>query len=698
VPHLACTVANRESGTNISCFVEQAFLRSFALSLVHSLLQACYSVRSTSDYKLAMATSLTSLTAEALVDLEKPKDVRLSPDGSRVVYSTSPMGRRGKHTISSIWIADVGKEFSARQITSGLTNDVMPQWSLNGESIAFISDRAEPGESSAIYFLSMKGGEAYPMTSPRNHKTITSFGWSPDGKYIAYLSPDEKAANIKARERNGDDTKVYGENWEFNRLRCLHPLTRIITTLSRDGRHVDQFTWSGDSSDIAFVLHATPEVSSAGYSGVEFEKVNLSSGQISGLGSFAGPIQRLLWYETHLLFLAGVEKTKSNTSQVIYDLPINGQVSARRAPDQKRSFGHDTCVLDLRLTVRGPIVLTAQGRKESIEDLEKQVWYSTTSGIFPTWDFAFVARRSVLIVGAGSTGFPPDIRSYFLDRDAFCQLSHHGKALVELNLGKFIWTKCTSRDGKHLDGILMTPRDFIPPCPVVVLIHGGPYDRIGPALNAISYHLASWLLSAGYQVLCPNYRGNSSYGEEFARHARAGMGTKDYEDVIDFVKAMISDGTIDKANVGIGGWSQGGFLSYLAVTRPDFQFKAAVCGAGVSDWDMLTMSTNAPWMEAELAGRAPWESDALDTRARHGSAIWHMEDVKTPILILHGEEDELVPISQAIAFHRGCMHHRVPCQMAIYPREKHIIEERQHLLDMLKRIRGFYDLHLKQEF
>jgi dipeptidyl aminopeptidase/acylaminoacyl peptidase len=161
------------------------------------------------------------------------------------------------------------------------------------------------------------------------------------------------------------------------------------------------------------------------------------------------------------------------------------------------------------------------------------------------------------------------------------------------------------------------------------------------------------------------------------------------------VKAGISKGLIDETKVVIGGWSQGGFLSYLAVTRSDFSFRAAICGAGVVDWDMMSMTSDGYTFESELAGKAPWEEGSDSTQDRRGSPLWHMKNVKTPILILHGENDVRVPVSQAVAFHRGCLHHKIPCEMVIYPREPHFMQERLHRLDMLKRIRRFCDLHLR---
>ena len=120
---------------------------------------------------------------------------------------------------------------------------------------------------------------------------------------------------------------------------------------------------------------------------------------------------------------------------------------------------------------------------------------------------------------------------------------------------------------------------------------------------------------------------------------------------------------------------------------------------------MLTLTSDAYWYEADMAGGSPWDvdgtgdgsvghQDKTQTPARRGSAIWHMENVKTPVLILHGEEDVRVPVSQAIAFWRACVHRGLQVKMVTYPREGHGFVERKHVIDLWSRMRQFYDLHL----
>ena len=153
--------------------------------------------------------------------------------------------------------------------------------------------------------------------------------------------------------------------------------------------------------------------------------------------------------------------------------------------------------------------------------------------------------------------------------------------------------------------------------PTAVFVHGGPYSRTSVTFNLL-YYWVPYLMSAGYAVLCPNYRGGSGRGDDHASQVRGGMGITDYSNIISLVKACVFKDLIDETKVAIGGWSQAGFLSYLAFTREVFQFKAAFCGAGVTDWKMMTMSSDASWFGAKLAGCAPWETTPLTRKNDKG--------------------------------------------------------------------------------
>ena len=641
-------------------------------------------------------TSTTKLSPEALADLEVPEDIHISPSGLQVVYALSPYTRRGdqKQKTSSLWIADVGKEYSARQLTSGLFTDASPRWAPDSKSVAFISDRAKPGESSAIYLLTLGEGEPCPLTKSENEKSIESFAWSPDGKFIAFISPDEKTSEQKARERDKDDAKVYGENWEYNRLRCIHVATKELSILYQSERHVTDFAWNANSSEIAFISQATPELESP-YSGVYFQKVSLSDRVTQALCKFPGAVESLQWLRGSLYFLAGYSPTMTNTSSTVYKLSIEDKTWSRDKSGEK------SCALDLRTVGNDIAALVSYGLRDQIHLFDSDTLVHNEPYDISSWDYAYTPDKTSVLALAKSTNFEP-VEVFTIMNGDTTQLSRHGAAIASIPIATIKPFYASAKDNTRLDSVLLLPSEPASPkpYPTAVIVHGGPYSRVSPTFDLPGFQWPHYLASAGYCVLLPNYRGGSSHGEKYAANASGGMGKDDFEDIITLLEAAVREGIVDRDRTVIGGWSQGGFHSYLAATRPyRWAFKGAICGAGVSDWDMMSMSSDASFWEAELAGKAPWVVVmADDTIARRGSPIWHMGPLmKTPVLILHGEEDERVPLSQAVAFRRGCKYWGVECEMVVYPRLGHGFEgpERGQMIDMLKRVRRFCDIKLK---
>ncbi|KAL9118040.1 MAG: hypothetical protein Q9187_005418 [Circinaria calcarea] len=633
------------------------------------------------------------LTAEALVDLQTPADVCISPSGRKVVYSLTPSGRYDAHPVSSLWIATVGKEYSARQRTSGLFYDTLLQWSPDGKYIAFISYRAKRGESSAICLLPIepiRGGEPYPVTRADNKKKITAFSWSPDGRFISFLSPDEKSVEQENKEKGGDDAKIYGGHWENNRLRCLHVGTLELSVLFAKEAHVHEHAWSEDSAEIAYAVHKTPDVTSPEDDGILFERVSLLNKETTAICDFPGPIRALVWFNERLFFLAGAMLRLSNTSSIVYSVSLDDKVWTRSV------FGYTTGAVGLRPAAKSMAIQVQSGLSDQIDLMDGRIVYDEPHEI-STWDVHTTNKGSIITVGKSSGSSLTEI--YSVEGDVVCQLSQHGTAIASLQIADAQSFFYRIKDDICGDGVLLSPSkaNNPKPWPTVVLIHGGLYSRVSVGFDLPStYHWGPWLTSAGYAVLCPNYRGGSSRSEWDASGARGKMRTRDYEDIISMVKQGIAEGIVGEQKVAIGGWSYGGFLSSLAVTRPDFHFRAAICGGGVANWDMMSKtSSDAPLYEAELAGGEPRDSNMDDTRSRHASDVWNVKNVKTPILILHGEDDVCVPLTEAIAFHRGCLHHGIPCEFVTYPREEHESEERLHLIDQLRRVRRFCDLHLK---
>ncbi len=171
---------------------------------------------------------------------------------------------------------------------------------------------------------------------------------------------------------------------------------------------------------------------------------------------------------------------------------------------------------------------------------------------------------------------------------------------------------------------------------------------------------AQYLAAHGYAILMPNYRGGVGHGHRFAINARGNVGEGDFPDVLSGVDAAIERGIADPERLGIGGWSQGGFMTAWAVGHTT-RFKAGVMGAGVSDWNMMTLTSDLPTFECVLGGSRPWDGIDRD-RAAEVSPIYFAANATTPLLMLHGKNDERVPVSQAIGFERALRERNVPTQ------------------------------------
>ena len=646
---------------------------------------------------------------EDLLDVQYPETIKLSPNCQQVLYSTefSWGHKKGEHNTTTIWLADTGHANSSRQLTSGLYNDHWPRWNPDGNSIAFVSDRAKPSEQSSIYVLPLKGGgEPYPLTPAENEGEIACFEFSPDGKFIAYASPDEKTPEKKAKEKNMDDPHVWGD-WRYNRLRLVDVATKKVTTLVSHDAHVDRIAWSSDGSKIAFGEKSSPDLDATFRDGTTISIIDVASQQIRQLCVFPSQAEYLTWAEDDTIHFLGCWTAESIiSSQMVYSIDL----SAEKPQYAKCAHGEENCARRMKNSDKDVTLLVEHGMESQIRMLGGRVAFSRWKDII-AWDAAFTtdSDEMIIAVGIGDSGSPPEIFTVTASGGAMVQLSNHGQALKEHQFGVANFLRCRSDDDDvDLDAFYVTPSKTAgkpsKPLPTMVFPHGGPYFRAGDSFNP-SYHLwSNILVNAGYGVLFPNYRGSSGRGEKFASWTRGGCGTVEYDDTITLTDHAIKEGYADKDNLLIAGWSQGGFLSFIASVRngmhgKGWKFKAAIPGAGISEADAMILTSDIGFVQANLAGTPMWKLDKTDTSNRSGSALWEFrkaveEDVIPPMLILHGEEDKRVPLSQAVGFRRALDSIGAPYEMVTYPREPHMFRETQHIVDMAGRVLKFVDAHI----
>lgn len=648
---------------------------------------------------------------EDLLDLQIPQVVKLSPDGQKVIYSTSLVhgSKKGEHSVATIWLAETGKPKSARQLTSGLYNDHDPKWSPDGETVSFLSDRAKQGESCAIYLISTKGGEAYPVTKAGNERNIDRYEFSPDGKFIAFLSADEKSDERKAKDKDKDDAQVWGQDWEYARLRTVHTSTKKVTTLVQKDAHIMDLAWSDDGSMIAYAEHQNPDIETGFAYGTTISALDLASSNSRNILHFPSQAYTLTWNADTLCFIGCSSPHHAATSStMVYNIDLGTD----KPSFQRCAHGETDCARALFKAGSDVLVYVQSGMEDQLRILNGRTVFARKK-LIVAFDAAYTkdSDELVLAVAQGDVNTPTEVLTTLSSGGAMVKLSNHGHAFADRNIGTCTFLNCQSLDKEdELEGMYLTPyeeaQDGRPrkPLPTAVIIHGGPYYRNADAFNTQYFMWTPFLLASGYGVLIANYRGGSGRGEKFAAYARGGLGNYDYPDVISLTQHAIEKGFADKAKLIVGGWSQGGFLSFLCSVRNGmhdlgWKFKAAIPGAGVSDWDTMALSSDVGVLEAEMAGNGPWNMDKSDISNRQASSLYEMKKaaeagVIPPMLILHGEKDVRVPLEQARGIRRGLDFHKLPYEYVVYPREGHTIKERKHLEDMLERLLRFCDLHL----
>ena len=222
--------------------------------------------------------------------------------------------------------------------------------------------------------------------------------------------------------------------------------------------------------------------------------------------------------------------------------------------------------------------------------------------------------------------------------------------------------------------------------PLIVIIHGGPHGQQGPAFNAGAQVYASH----GYGVLMVNYRGSTGYGQAHADAIFGDQNGAEAQDVLVAVDSAIARYPwIDPTRLGVEGVSYGGQLANWLVTRTD-RFKAAIPVAGISN--LVTqnyLSYYHDYLAVEF-GSFPHEGAMMDT-LWFRSAIRYVSRVHTPVLFMHGENDNDVPIAEAEQFYIALKDVGVETQMLRYPREGHGLRETNHVIDALKRSMTWYD-------
>ncbi|MCX7907093.1 MAG: S9 family peptidase [Bacteroidetes bacterium] len=641
-----------------------------------------------------LAQSALSWTPELVLRFRAVSDVAMSPDGDLVAYVVREALTEGEKSeyLSHIWVASRLEGWS-RQYTRGDKSCTAPAFSPDGRYLAFLSTRSGRNQ---IWLLPMHGGEAEQLTDVETG--VTGFRWAPDGRSLAFLAPDPETPEERQRKREKRDAYVLDGDFKYQHLYRV-PVEpnaqgkRPIRRLTRGAFHVASFDWTPDGRRIVFAHQPDPRLNT-GLVEVDLSWVPADSGSVTALVRRPGvdtnpkvsPDGRWVAFTSH-----GGQPERIGLADV-WVVPLEGGQPRKLAdtPDRNATLlgwsadGRYVFVEENVRVDRHVLRLPADGRAPEFLTRGPGVYGQAAFDRNTRW-MAFTYENS---------DTPVEVYTSAVERFAPQRLSRLNVDVPLPPIGRTEVLRWRSFDGLEIEGLLIYPVDYQPGrrYPLILNVHGGPAGVFSRTFTGrAGIYLLQYFAQHGYALLLPNPRGSTGYGKDFRYANVRDWGYGDFEDLMSGVDEVIRRGVAHPDSLAIMGWSYGGYMTAFAVTRTS-RFKAASMGAGLSNLISMVTTTDIPDYLVAHMGAEFWEDYA--TYAKH-SAIYQIQNVRTPTQIIHGENDRRVPFSQGLEMYVALKRRNVPTEMVVLPRTPHGPTEPKLLLQVSGFILDWFERHLR---
>lgn len=623
-----------------------------------------------------------TLTIDDLQHLKMLSGASLSADGKLLAYVTTKVVMEENAYKDFITILELStkKEVSVWEGSA-------PQWSPISNEVAYLADHNGIGYI-WIYSVNKNVSKTlapiYESDYFMGHLAVKNFAWSPNAQHIAYISADAACIAITADDKvKVIDRLLYKTKGGRGRsLVTDEALSNVwlVSVNSAEPRLVTEgkynehsISWSPDSTQIAFVSNrsANPDNNQLH----DLWSIDLLSKNIIRHTQEFGTVYQPAWSPDgkYIAFLATLNKVSTNDSPA-----------------------EDTQLYIISCGDKSVRCLTQFSDHIFDRRIEQISWHPQANGIYFTAGSEGTTAIYKVGINTGDTehvaGENCHILEYTINQDGgtICFISTDTTHLTEIflhnltskashqvtNISKGLLQHCNiqeantfwfkSFDDTNVQGWLIKPANFSEgeKYPLVLVIHGGPHNMFG-----YEFEERMQLLSAnGYGVLFINPRGSSGYGQTFSNGCVLNWGGGDYKDLMAGVDAAIENhGWIDAGRLGVTGQSYGGFMTNWIITQTN-RFKAAVVDGGISNLvSFAGTSLYHSLIEAEFNGSA-YDNFSL---LWQWSPMRNVKKVTTPTLILHGQADNEVPLSQAEEMYIALKKMGVESTMVQYVGEGH---------------------------
>ena len=632
--------------------------------------------------------------------------VAVSPDGKRLAWVEGASGG------TEIRVAPLDDLKKSERVTAAAKpeehcDEGQVAWEPDAKALAFLSDCGDAGQQQDLYLTRMDGNPARRVTELKGYVHEPAF--SPDGSKIAFLYVEGATRPAGALAAMKPWSGVIGEDGlEIQRVAVARMDTAAPNAMpvTPAKLHVYEFGWAPDSKGLAYVAADPPGENNWWVAKLYTQELNGKEKVVLAPSEVAGPLHGLQiavprWSPDGkvIAFIGGLMSDQGVTGGDVWVVraeggqPRNLTQGRPTSPAWMTWSGNDYLFVS-ELAGGNSQLIRFHLEGDRVSPGGTITFGSPIFSIPGTVDDGRIMRslsatadRSLFVFRASTFDRPMEIYAAEPGRvmtsglDGVMRLSHLNDG-VEPAWGRSVslsWRSAPFR----VQGWLMLPKDYDPAkrYPLIVEVHGGPAYAITPRWGR-DFGLSAQAFSAmGYFVLQPNPRGSYGQGEEFTQANRKDFGYGDLRDILAGVDAVEAKYPVDPNRVGITGWSYGGFMTMFAVTQTD-RFKAAVAGAGLSNWQSYYGENSIDQWMIPYFGASVYDDPAVYAKS---SAINFIKQAHTPTLVVVGDRDGECPAPQSFEFWHALRDEHVPTQLVVYPNEGHGFVDPEHRRDVMER-------------